>query len=291
MSGSARFSQARYDDEGFIDEIVLSDAALQLARSRYSRRSIFQRVCARTIAERRRQADLATSRGEHDRAQAIWEEILGFEPGSASHRLRLAESLSEGGQHARALAEIEDLLTWELPPAQLAQITELKGDLLWKSDQRQRASDAYVASLGAGLSDAARRRLTVKKMATDGEKTEVTALARQYMLDELPRSKALYTVMRWAELAPGDPLPRYLTGLLLSAMEEPAEAARWLADGPLPAPALEQQRQLLLADALRLSGQLDAAAEGYTALLSADSHRVVRRAELGLERTAWRRTL
>jgi hypothetical protein len=109
------------------------------------------------------------------------------------------------------------------------------------------------------------------------------------MLDELPRSKALYTVIHWAELAPNDPLPRYLTGLLLTAMEEPEEAARWLAMGSLPAPILEQQRRLMLADAQRLSGQLDAAEAGYTDLLSADSHRVVRRAELGLQRTSWRR--
>ena len=275
--------------EGFIDEIVLSEADLQLARTRYSRRSIFQRICARTIAERRRQADLATSRGDHDRAQAIWEEIIDFEPGSAAHRLRLAEVLSERGQHTRALAEVEDLLTWDLPPAQVAQITELKGDLLWRSDQRMRAHVAYVDSLSAGLSDASRRRLTVKRIATDGAETAVTALARQYMLDELPRSTALYTVMRWAELAPADPLLRYLTGLLLTSMEEPEEAARWLSVGPLPAPVLEQQRQLMLADAQRLSGQLDAAEAGYTSLLSADSHRVVRLAELGLQRTEWRR--
>jgi hypothetical protein len=45
----------------------------------------------------------------------------------------------------------------------------------------------------------------------------------------------------------------------------------------------------MLADAQRLSGQHDAAEAGYNDLLNADSHRVVRRAELGLQRTSWRR--
>jgi hypothetical protein len=45
----------------------------------------------------------------------------------------------------------------------------------------------------------------------------------------------------------------------------------------------------MLADAQRLSGQHDAAEVGYTDLLNADSHRIVRRAELGLKRTSWRR--
>ncbi|MDG1479304.1 MAG: tetratricopeptide repeat protein [Myxococcota bacterium] len=282
--------------EGFVDAIALTEADLQLARTRYSRRSIFERVCARTIAEQRRQADIATVRGEYDRAQSIWETIIGFESGSADHRLSLAGVLSQSGDHAAALTQVDDLLTWDLSEGKAAQVSELRGDLLWHSGRRSEAAAAYVESLTAGLSDAARRRLEVKRLMTTGPSTEATALAQSYLLGGLDRSTALYTVMQWAALDETDPLPRYLTGLLLTGMEKPDEAARWLDHDPtlsspaLPVRALEEQRQLLHADAKRLSGSLAEAAAGYSALLDSDSHRIARLAELGLQRTAWRRS-
>ncbi|MFT5686800.1 MAG: hypothetical protein ACI8RZ_007757 [Myxococcota bacterium] len=284
--------------EGFVDEIELTETDLQLARSRYSRRSIFERICARTIAEQKRQAGIAASRGEYDRSAAIWTAIIGFEPGSADHRLSLAGVLSDAGDHAAALSQVDELLTWDLSEGRAARVTELRGDLLWHSDRRGEAITAYTASLTAGLSDGSRRRLEVKRLMTDGPATEATRLARRYLLGNLPRSTALYTLMQWADLDEADPLPRYLTGLLLTSMEEPAEAARWLGPdpvlsypNPLPVTVLEEQRQLMHADALRLSGALDGAEAGYTALLGSDSHRITRLAELGLQRTTWRRSL
>jgi tetratricopeptide (TPR) repeat protein len=275
--------------EGFVDALTLSEADLQLARARYSRRSIFERVCARTIAELERQAGIAAARGDLDRAAEIWETIIGFEPGSADHRLSLAAIHAEAGDLAAALSQVDEVLTWELEPTRAAQATELRGDLLWRDDRRGAAAAAYAESLTAGLSDAHRRRLEVKRQLAAGPEGEIADLARRYLLDDLPRSTALYTVMRWADLDAEDPLPRYLIGLLLSQQEEYTEAVRWLDTTPLSVPILEEQRQLLLADARLLSGDLDAAEAGYVALRTSQSHRIVRLAELGLQRTDWSR--
>ena len=285
------------DWELFIDGFTLSQTDLEFARVRYSRRSIFDRICARSIGELRRQADIASHRGEPTRSREIWEQIVAFEPGSASHRISLASALADEQDDAAALRLVEDLLTWDLSPNRIAQVNEQKGNLLWRADRHSEAAAAYTASLTAGLSDAAQRRLQVKQVTAAASDSPAAELARHYLLDGPVRSDALYTLMRWSELAPADPLPRYLVGLTLARMNKPGEAARWLdtaalatdeAPAPeLPTEQLELQRRIMLADALRLSGDTVRADALYTELSSASSHRIVRLAELGRQRVAW----
>ncbi len=272
--------------EGFIDALSVSDAEREMAAYRYRRSSIFEKVCARTIAELRRQARAAAGRQDLQEARALWEQIVAFEPGSTEHRLSLAEALAAEGHPGRALAEVEELLSWELSMAWRARVLELQGDLLWADDRPEEAAAAYAESLGAGLPDGTRRRLEVKRLGALSAPA-AAALARRYLLDSIGRAQKLYTTIRWAEVAPEDPLPRYLTGLQLYAIEDWPEATRWLSSAPLPTASLDGQRTLLLARARMLSGAHAAARFTFAGLRMDPSRRIRMAAEKGLEETAF----
>ncbi len=275
--------------EAAIDAISVSDDALELARFRYKRKSIFGKVCARTIADLDRRARQAQSRRELDRALSLREEILGHEPGRPGHHLDLARLLREMDRQDEAVSVVDGVIERGLKPVHRSRALELRGDLLWELARPETADEDYARCLAFGVPDATRRRLEAKRAGLAS--AEARDIAQTYLLGGLSRARVLFAALRWVETTPDDPLPRYLAGLQLTRLREWESALRYL-DGPpdtLPWPVMDERRRLTQARAFLLLGRLDEADAVYAGLVDSPRSRTASIAREGRARVTWSR--
>ena len=66
--------------ETFLDTIQLDDREISIAEHRYARRTIFEKVCARSLAETKRVARQAYRNSSFDVAIRLYEQALETEP-------------------------------------------------------------------------------------------------------------------------------------------------------------------------------------------------------------------
>ncbi|RME22992.1 MAG: hypothetical protein D6798_14455, partial [Deltaproteobacteria bacterium] len=279
--------------ERFVDALPLPDSRLALARERYRRGSIFQKVCARTLAELERRAERAEARGDFETALALREEILSLQPRRIRHALALARLRQRMGDIEAASRAVEELLASpDIVPARRVEATELAGDLAWLADSADEAAQRYDACLGDGLSEADIRRLIVKREGARAALAEVRRRAREYLVDDWTPDR-LWSALQWSEAAPGDPLARYLVGRVLVQRGIYEDAIPWLSDPPgtIPWTAIDEERRLLLARAALHAGNLQLADESYRILAEQTaSSRVGALAREGRDRVAFLRT-
>ena len=257
--------------EEWIDALEMSSDELEYARYRYSRRSIFQKACARTIAELDRKADRAEARMAFEEARRLREEILSHQPGRPAHALALARLHDKEGDSVAALAVLDEVLARDgLHAGMRAEVLELRGDIRWRDGDLMDAVPDYAACLGIGVPESTRRQLLVKQHVLGGGGPLVEPLARRYMVERTNAASALYLALRWRAAAPDDPLPRYLVGLQLLRAEEHADAADALRGpvGTLSDPLLDEQRRMLRTVALVRLGRFDEALELVSGLES-----------------------
>lgn len=266
--------------EAWVDQVPLSDSERALAGYRYRAPSIFQKVCARTMAELERQAAMAADRGELDEALALRERITALQPKNPDHALDIARLRRRMGDRDAALAALAELLSRpNLADLRRIQAQELEADIRWEAGQDRAASELYAGCLAEGLDEARIRRLVVKQAGAGSALDEVRERARRYLVDdESGRSNRLWSALRWAEAAPDDPLARYLVGRVLLQSREYEDAATWLAGPPgtIPQATVDDERRLLLAEALLHAGRLDQADATYTALATSTTSSRVR---------------
>lgn len=279
--------------ERFVDAIALADRELDLARYLYDRPSIFEKVCARTVAELRRKADLAMSQGNVGRGQALYEQIIGFDPANVRYRLMYAQALMAGEELDAALGQVEGLLGGEaarpLGPVERAKLLELAGDLAWKLDRPDEADQAYRECLEAGLPADVRRLVEVKQTSVNrGQPARQLAFA--YLLGDVDPYVALYYPMTWADRAGDDPLAAYLVARRLWATMQWAEALEHLETAAgLDSELLVLETRRMQAQSLYFLGRLDAAEPIFEALAQADRSSYATEAAEWLRRIAWRR--
>jgi len=283
------------DWERFVDRHSVDESRLEMARFKYSRNSIFKKVCARTIAELRRQARNAESSGDYERAIDLQTDIHGFQKKSPDPGLEIARLLVKLEQWDDATALLDELLARSgkaaLKPKTRAKVEELRADILWQADRRADAAQAYERCLGFGHSDSERRLLQLKLLGTTTEDHDEARFAFQYLFESKGRTRALWTARQWTDHAPADPLARYLLGLQLYSAGLSSEAVPYFqgAAGSLALNVLDEQRRVLLARALANTDALDEAHTVWTALLDADSSRVRLLAVEGLDRIRFAR--
>ena len=271
------------------------NSLLELARFKYSRHTIFKKVCARSIAELRRQANNAERRGDFEQALVLQREILGFQRGSPEPGLEIARLLVNLEQWEEAKAVVDELLarsgTHSLKPRTRAKVEELRADILWRSNQPSAAADGYQRCLGLGLNDSDRRALTLKLVGTTSEDPVEQSFIFQYLFEANTRSQYLWTAQQWAGHAPNDPLVRYLIGFQLSAARMPDQAIHHLTGPPgyLSHTELDEQRQILLARAFADIERFDAALEVWGRLVDATSSRTRLLAVEGIDRVHFAR--
>jgi len=278
------------DWEAFIDQLDIDESRLEMARFKYSRRTIFKKTCARTIAELKRKADNARRRGDFERALSLQSEVLSFQKGEPEPGLDIAKLLIRLERYDEATTILDEMLARtgkrHLKPKMRAQVEELRGDILWQAGDRGSAAGAYQECLGWGLSDGERRQLALKIRGATTPDTAFSERTYSYLFETKGRTRLVWATRAWVEVAPDDPLARYLLGFQLSQGGLATEAIPYLqgAPGVLAHTALDEQRRLMLARALGRADRMDEAHAVWVQLLGAQSSRVRLLAVEGIDR-------
>ncbi len=280
--------------EVVVDAIELDEIQLDITRYRYERPSIFGKVCARTIAELKRQASEHASSGDIAAAQAIYDVIVGHDPHNVSHRISRAKLLFQAEENAAALEVLDAMIAEReaaLVPAQLAQINELRGDLLWRQGEHQAAARMYASCLDVGVLDDARRLLLAKRDTLDDERSNYHEMMRRYLLEDLGDPVALYYPTLWRARSPSDPLAAYMIGRRLWS------ARRWefarehleFAASELPEGLLRAEATSMLGQAYMHLGELQKAEQTFAKLAFVEWSRLQTESDEWLRRTRWKR--
>ena len=281
--------------EAFVDAIPVNPAQREEARFKHRAPSIFQKTCARTVAELQRQAGAAANQGDPVRALALKREVRRLKGNDGDEGLQIAELLVATGEVDEALELLNAML--EVPPGEepqvafAAQVRELRGDLLWKKGRAIEAAEDYARCIDDGGAQGAERRLAYKELGALHPDPAVGELLREYMVGDHTRPGQLWLALQWATRAPDDPLARYLVGLQLHHAKEYEAALTWLAGPPgtVRYAPIDGQRRALLGEAAFAAGQLDLAAEVFEGLREDGDGAMRMRAPEWLERIAFRR--
>lgn len=276
--------------EAFLEGVPVPQELLEVARFRYERPSIFGKICARTIAELARQAQLAHAGGDVQRASALYEDILSHDPHTIGYHLAAASMQLAAQEDAAALERLDALLSRQLTASERVQIEHLRADIFWRLGQQERAAQIYAQCELVGVSDDMRRLLQVKRAALTQTSPSVRPLARAYLLEGPSPTSALYYPMQWVHTVPDDMLARYLAGRRLWGEQLYEEARQLLpAHGtPLASPQLERELTLMHA-VIAYHLKEDARAKKLLKeLAESDSSRLRTTATEWLARLAWR---
>jgi tetratricopeptide (TPR) repeat protein len=286
--------------EQFVDGIELSEDDMALARYLYERPSIFEKVCARQIAEMTVDARAAASRGDVGQVREIYEKILGYDPDNIRYRIGYAHVLTEARQYEQALQLVEEMLAETHPPVVRAQLLSLRGDLAWRraragemagAKRLERASKAYRQCLDLGISSDARRLLQVKIGALARPESRGRSLAFEYLIGQNPNAIAFYYPMQWYLENPQDALAAYLVGRRLwnahqweQARSYLEQAYRGAQEGVLRGEALR-----MLAQTEYFLGRLERAKDYFSRLALSPQSSHAADAREWLDRIAWKR--
>lgn len=277
--------------EAFLDEMELSEAAMETAHFLYRRSSIFEKVCARTTAELRRRAKVAARRGDVGEMRALYESLLEFAPNNLDYRIEFAQRLEKAGEPEASFEMVEELLDGDLPPVQRARLLQLQGDLGWKRGDSDRARQAYESCLEVGLPVDFERMIRAKLASIEPERRGVRELAFGYLVDDPPGAVAMYYPMEWLRRRPEDPLAAYLAGRRLWQHREWSVATEYLrrAQGRFESEALEAETNRMLGRALYFQGKYATAARAFSRLRDSPIPRYRAVADEWRRRIDWRR--
>ncbi|RMD98907.1 MAG: tetratricopeptide repeat protein [Deltaproteobacteria bacterium] len=145
--------------EAFLDLLPLSATLLDRARSRFSRRGIFEKRCAHEVARLKKAARHALREGDREKARRLYERVLSFVDRDAGALLALVRLSLEAGDLDRA--EMLALEAAELPdPLNAAQGRYVLGEIAWRRGDFATAKGLFEELSARDLSDTLSRRVT-----------------------------------------------------------------------------------------------------------------------------------
>ena len=230
--------------EEFIDELELSDEQLVLARARYDRPSIFDKVCPRAMAELRRKREALE--GERDWSAALRMLSLERKMAPKNINLRFTEVglLIKLKEYEQASDFLMNISKDKLSEAQRAALLDYRGNIFWVLGDRESAEQRYDSLLSLGLSDSRRRAVSIKRFSAAEQ-------VRHYLVDQVQGGAAWITLF---DLEREDQsLAHYLMGVRLFYEGYYEQAKEYLAT-PQSIPELEEERFILRLKSSRLSG-------------------------------------
>ncbi|TXD38534.1 tetratricopeptide repeat protein [Lujinxingia vulgaris] len=273
--------------EHFIDAIELNEDQREVARYIYDRPSIFAKVCARTMAEWRRQASEASREGQPAEAILLLRRVLDAQPELLWAHMELARALSQMGQTQEAIELLEAHMEQPLSPVERAELESLQGDLHWKAGQAARAAQSYGRCLEVGVPVDLERSLQMRLRYAGQQERR----ARSYLVDTPGGAMGMYRLLRWAEESPDDPGVAYLIGRRLWQSREWVEARPWLerAHGAMGVEVLDAEAALMLGQVHYFLGRGQDAEALFEALSQSPLTRYREEALQWLDRVRWRR--
>jgi hypothetical protein len=212
--------------EQFLDGLALDERAVSQAFARFRGGSLFDRPCAREVAQLSAQAS-AEAHTHPSRALDLTARCRALQPEEPAHVLAQARALERLGQPAEAARLLDEQLE------RFADEPSLFADA---------ALPRVQLAVDAGDDLTARRLLTALLERRVGPAVDRTARVRLAALSMPPAARAavdsyfsatddaaqLYRLREALEAMPGEPVLAYLLGRRLAGAGEGAEALRWL---------------------------------------------------------------
>ncbi len=277
----------------FLDTVELPREAIELAKLRFSGRSIFSSVCPHELAKLGEELGLDLLAGDDRAALQTCREILAIEPGDDATRAIRAGALAREGRREDALRELAQLTDEpRAPEPVIVAAREGIADAAWRRGEREHAAQIYAELLEAPLADDQARQLEVKLLGLRAG-LPVSALVRALLVGEDGRppqpTVAMYLTDRIHD-ARIDGLGAYLTARQLHGARQFGRALPLFEEAlmkSLPTPRLQREAERLLGECLYATGDLDRAAAFYWRLSQREDASMARRAEA----TDWMRRI
>ena len=249
-----------------MDSIILEERDLAIAEHRYSRRTIFEKICARSLAETKRIAKQEYRAQSYDVALMLYEQVLEKEP--KNPRTMYYKSLVLMAQQSWGQAEewIQKSLEYDVNATYQALFLELLGDIYWQRGERPKAKEQYEKCLSFGLRDAQRRTLLAKIQSLEEPQ------AKRFFLGRNHRATNIYILMSWNR--EGTELSSYLTGLQLWSIFELDGAIELLRSSKFETVELEEQRLFMLGKAYVMNHQKELSIPIWKQLADAQQNRI-----------------
>jgi tetratricopeptide (TPR) repeat protein len=147
----------------FITSIDVDNDTVQLVNYRYDRKSIFAKICARSMAEEERLANVAIALGQFEEAIKHIEKMIEWNPKDWRAQYQLANTFVEWQRFEDAQAIIVQQLNNKLTASQRANFQELLLDIHWQNGNYSSAIDVLDLLNTAEMSSSKKRRITVKE--------------------------------------------------------------------------------------------------------------------------------
>ena len=279
--------------EDYLKNRPLSERQLALARYRYDygsgNRSIFDKMCARTLAELERKQASAEGTGRFDLALTLLDGLDGYRPNDPEYRLRRAELYIKMERWDEALLLIEELLVESLPAGLNAELMELKGDVLWRQFNLQSAIESYSRAMALGIGDNRLRGVLVKMDALQNPNPQYQSVIQSYLLASDDWMVDFYALQQINCEVANTAIPEYLSGRFLldrRVYDKAVEAFQ----SPLSYPPLEDERQMGLLQSRYWLRDFQGALRHAAALENTESRRIELLVDEWKARIHWRRS-
>ena len=235
--------------EAFLDALHLDDADVLLAEHRFKQPGVFQKVCAHVAARLETKGYALLNSGDLEGGEALLSQVAAYRPNST------AEFLAVSGAYARR-GDLETATRWVqradevtgISARSSSRVRSARADVDWRSDRLTAAREGYARVVIAPLPPGDQRLVLAKRSALD-KPPELQAVLREYLLGDLPGSRALVEFDDLLARHEGDGLLNYLYARNLErigAFAQGTEAARRALDLPLPGTPVRHEAELML---------------------------------------------
>lgn len=254
--------------ETYIDNLVLSEDALRIARQRFLQPSIFQRHCPHEVAALNDQAWQAYQSRRYPEAIRLFDQVRMLEPDNPSSLRGLLYAAYRNKAYSRA----DTLSAYMLakPGQVVGLLTDaylIQGDLSWKRRDVARARERYEQALALHGSDRVDREVLVKLNTL--EQADVRDGVFDYLMAGGNQTAQVMLVREAIASVPDFATGYYLVGRRLYLTETYVQAIPYLVQADslsLPAPLLQQENLRLLGRCYFYEGAYDQAIEIFQRL-------------------------
>ena len=277
--------------------VSLPDDAMDRARARFARPSIWSAICPHQVAQLREALGADLAAGDYRAVRRTCAELTRIDPGDLGARATLVGALAEVGEVAAAEAELEALVgSAGAPPPFVARAEERMADALWRAGEAERAGAIYRALVDEPMDEDSARNIELKALAIEGGEPS-RALLFELMVGREPPSASVAEVMHLAarlDAAREDGLGAYIASRQLARHGRYDLAQRELTravERGLPSARLRREAARMSGEALYATGDLAGAARRYRAIEASEDFSVADhdQARDWLARITWRR--
>lgn len=275
--------------EAFLDALPLGDSALHAAQVHFERGSLFERPCAREVAELRAYAE-ELKRSDPDRALALYQRCASIDPHDLGFVRAQADVLRARGDAAAARSTWESVLARpDLNAADRALALSELGDVAWAMDDLAAAAERFSQVLALHRDRASDRTAIIKRL---GVQDPAAGPVLRRFFERTADVPELLALKDLAFEQRDNAVARYLLGRALFQRGAPRSALRPLGEAEalgLPGPDVARENRRLRVQASYLAGDWEAAEEAARALLASGDPTDRAFAEDWLERCSFER--